>query len=59
MLETDENFEFDNLQKLMIDETIDTVDKLQAALIVADVLVSSFPKDTPFQNFQSRLYVLI
>ncbi|KAJ0106180.1 hypothetical protein Patl1_19509 [Pistacia atlantica] len=42
-------------EKLMIDETINTVDKLQAALIVAEVLVSSFPKDTPYQNFQLRL----
>ena len=38
----------------MIDETLDTVEGLQGALIVAESFVSSIPKDTPFDDFQLR-----
>ncbi|KAF9592636.1 hypothetical protein IFM89_016293 [Coptis chinensis] len=41
-------------ESLMINETLSTVDKLQAALIVADVYLSSLPKDTSYQNFEQR-----
>ncbi|XP_021856028.1 sucrose synthase 5 isoform X2 [Spinacia oleracea] len=41
--------------KLMINETLNTPAKLQAALVVADVFLSSFSTDTPFQNFELRL----
>ncbi|KAF9671215.1 hypothetical protein SADUNF_Sadunf12G0024300 [Salix dunnii] len=42
-------------ENLMINQTLDTVAKLQGALIVAEVVVSAFPKDTPYQDFQQRL----
>ncbi|KAL9334776.1 hypothetical protein Peur_071957 [Populus x canadensis] len=42
-------------ENLMINQTLDTVSKLQEALIVAEVVVSAFPKDTPYQDFQQRL----
>ncbi|KAL5545176.1 hypothetical protein UlMin_008960 [Ulmus minor] len=42
-------------EKLMIDETLDTVEGLQTALIVAEAHVASLPKETPFHNFQHRL----
>ncbi|KAL3618100.1 Sucrose synthase 6 [Castilleja foliolosa] len=42
-------------EKLMINETLNTVAKLQAALIIGEVYVSAFPKDTPYQNFEKRL----
>ncbi|XP_011003696.1 PREDICTED: sucrose synthase 7-like isoform X1 [Populus euphratica] len=42
-------------ENLMINQTLDTVAKLQEALIVAEVVVSAFPKDTPHQDFQQRL----
>lgn len=42
------------MQQLMINDTLDTVDKLQAALIVAEVSISDLPKDTPYQEFQQR-----
>ncbi|KAH9780764.1 hypothetical protein WN944_014932 [Citrus x changshan-huyou] len=41
-------------EQLMINDTLDTVDKLQAALIVAEVSISDLPKDTPYQEFQQR-----
>lgn len=43
-----------NTQRLMINETVDTVDALQGALIVAEAYVSTQPKDTPFQGFEQR-----
>lgn len=43
-----------NLQKLMINDNLNTATKLQMALIVAEVLVSSLPKDTPYQSFELR-----
>lgn len=49
-------FVFVNLQKLMINQTLDTVAKLEAALIVAEVYISALPKETPFQEFQQRFY---
>lgn len=42
------------MQSLMISETLNTVSKLQTALIVAEVYVSSLPKDTPYEKFESR-----
>ncbi|KAL7201770.1 hypothetical protein ACSBR1_033467 [Camellia fascicularis] len=42
-------------ENLMINENINTVSKLQAGLIVADVYVSALPNDTPYQNFEQKL----
>ncbi|XAR60549.1 Sucrose synthase [Bertholletia excelsa] len=42
-------------EKLMINENLNSVLKLQTALIVADVYISSFPKDTPYQNLEQKL----
>lgn len=42
------------MQSLMINEMLNTVSKLQTALIVAEVFVSSLPKDTPYQSFEQR-----
>ncbi|KAJ8752468.1 hypothetical protein K2173_004756 [Erythroxylum novogranatense] len=42
-------------EKLMINEKLDTVAKLQAALIVVDQFISTLPKATPFRDFQQRL----
>ncbi|GMP26770.1 hypothetical protein CsSME_00003068 [Camellia sinensis var. sinensis] len=39
-------------EKLMINETINTASKLQSALIVAEVALSTIPKNTPYQNFE-------
>ncbi|CAA0836163.1 Sucrose synthase 6 [Striga hermonthica] len=44
-----------NGEKLMINETLNTTAKLQAALVITDVFVSALPKDTPYQNFEQRL----
>ncbi|KAI3464193.1 hypothetical protein Pfo_020856 [Paulownia fortunei] len=44
-----------NGEKLMINETLNTVANLQAALVVAEVFVSALPKDTPYQNFEQKL----
>ncbi|KAL7135360.1 hypothetical protein ABFS83_11G089700 [Erythranthe nasuta] len=41
-------------QNLMINETLNTVPKLQSALIVAETALSSLPKDTPIQSFETR-----
>nr|XP_043631355.1 sucrose synthase 7-like [Erigeron canadensis] len=41
-------------EKLMINDTLNTISKLQAALIVAHASVSSLPNDTPYQNFELR-----
>ncbi|KAL5721659.1 sucrose synthase [Ranunculus cassubicifolius] len=42
-------------ENLMINEKLNTVDKLQAALIVADEYLNSLPKDTAYQNFEIKL----
>ncbi|WCJ25123.1 Sucrose synthase [Euphorbia peplus] len=39
-------------EKLMINESLNTVTKLQMALIVAEVYLSGLDKDTPYQNFE-------
>ncbi|KAK6153232.1 hypothetical protein DH2020_012871 [Rehmannia glutinosa] len=44
-----------NGEKLMINETLNTVAKLQAALVIAQLFVAAHPKDTPYQNFEQRL----
>lgn len=38
----------------MINETLNTVEKLQTTLIVSDVYISALPKDTPYQNFEKK-----
>uniref|UniRef100_A0A453Q7W9 Sucrose synthase n=1 Tax=Aegilops tauschii subsp. strangulata TaxID=200361 RepID=A0A453Q7W9_AEGTS len=42
------------LQKLMISDTIDTADKLQTALLLAEVFVAGLEKSTPYQNFEQK-----
>ncbi|KAJ0963883.1 hypothetical protein J5N97_029005 [Dioscorea zingiberensis] len=41
-------------QKLMINETLDSVNKLQMQLLLAEVFLSGLPKNTPFQKFEQR-----
>jgi len=41
-------------EKLMVNETIDTVNKLQTALLLAEVFVSGLPKYTPYSKFEQR-----
>lgn len=41
-------------EKLMVNETLNTVSKLQAALVVAHAALSSLPSDTPYQSFELR-----
>ncbi|KAK4280588.1 hypothetical protein QN277_012197 [Acacia crassicarpa] len=42
-------------ENLMINDTLNSLDKLQTALKVADVYLSALPKDTPYQTFEARL----
>ncbi|KAK1384138.1 Sucrose synthase [Heracleum sosnowskyi] len=42
-------------ENLIINETLNTVAKFQAALLLADVFLSVLPKDTPYQNFEQKL----
>ncbi|GMH23373.1 hypothetical protein Nepgr_025216 [Nepenthes gracilis] len=42
-------------EKLMINETLNTVTKLQTALLVADKFISSLPKDTPYEEFHGMI----
>ncbi|WOG92281.1 hypothetical protein DCAR_0311544 [Daucus carota subsp. sativus] len=42
-------------ENLIINETLNTVAKLQAALLLADVFLSVLPKDAPYQNFEQKL----
>ncbi|KAG2715262.1 hypothetical protein I3760_03G068700 [Carya illinoinensis] len=41
-------------EKLMINDSLNTASKLQMALIVAELLISALPKDTPYSNFELR-----
>ncbi|KAK6925444.1 Sucrose synthase [Dillenia turbinata] len=41
-------------EKFMINDSLNTVEKLQTALIVAEIYVSSFPKDTPYETFEQK-----
>ncbi|KAM0891417.1 hypothetical protein ACQ4PT_026416 [Festuca glaucescens] len=41
-------------EKLMVNETIDTVNKLQTTLLLAEVFVSGLPKYTPYLKFELR-----
>ncbi|KAF5201293.1 Sucrose synthase, partial [Thalictrum thalictroides] len=41
-------------ESLMINERLNSVDKLQAALIVAEDYTNSVPKDTPYHNFELK-----
>ena len=45
---------FRNLQKLIINETLNTAAKLQIALIVAEVSLSDLHKDTPYESLELR-----
>lgn len=40
----------------MINENLNTVPKLQAALIAAETFVSVLPKETPYENFETRSF---
>lgn len=40
--------------KLMINNTLNTPNKLQTALLLAEVFVSGLPKNTPYQKFEQR-----
>ncbi|KAK4479260.1 hypothetical protein RD792_014771 [Penstemon davidsonii] len=42
-------------EKLMINEALNTVEKLQVALVITDVFLSALPNDTPYQNFEQKL----
>ncbi|PIN24830.1 Glycosyltransferase [Handroanthus impetiginosus] len=44
-----------NGEKLMINETLNSVAKLQEVLVMAQIFLSSLPKDSPYQNFEQRL----
>lgn len=46
-------FGFD-MQKLMINENLNTVTKLETALVVAEVFVSALPSETPYHKFEQR-----
>ncbi|XXG39245.1 hypothetical protein AAC387_Pa01g0255 [Persea americana] len=41
-------------ENLMVNESLDSVAKLQTALILAEVFVSALPKDTPYHHFEPR-----
>ncbi|KAK8934713.1 Sucrose synthase 7 [Platanthera zijinensis] len=41
-------------ENVMINGTLNTVNKLQTALLLAEVFVSGLPKNTPFQKFEER-----
>ncbi|KAK8948115.1 Sucrose synthase 7 [Platanthera guangdongensis] len=41
-------------ENLMINGTLNTVNKLQTALLLAEVFVSGLQKNTPFQKFEER-----
>ncbi|KZV53811.1 sucrose synthase 7-like [Dorcoceras hygrometricum] len=45
---------YKNIRKLMINETLNSVSRLQGALIVAESALASLPKDTPYQSFEMR-----
>ncbi|XP_057961487.1 sucrose synthase 7-like [Malania oleifera] len=42
-------------ENLLINETVDSVLKLQTTLIAAALFVSTLPKDTPYHQFEQRL----
>jgi len=46
-----------DLQNLIINQNLNSVPKLQAALIAAEAFVSAFPKDEPVQKFEQRLLI--
>ncbi|KAL6959696.1 Sucrose synthase 5 [Sarracenia purpurea var. burkii] len=43
-----------NGENLMINETLNTVLKLQTALMLAEAALSTLPPDTPYHNFEQR-----
>ncbi|KAG9442460.1 hypothetical protein H6P81_018314 [Aristolochia fimbriata] len=45
-------------ENLMINDTLDSVTKLRQSLLVADVVVSGLPKDTPYHQFEPRFQEL-
>ena len=42
------------MQKLMISDTLDTADKLQTVLLLAEVFLAGLEKSTPYQQFEQR-----
>jgi sucrose synthase len=42
------------MQKLMISETLDTADKLQTALLLAEVFLTGLQRNTPYQKFEQK-----
>lgn len=42
------------MQKLMISDALDTADKLQTALLLAEDFVASLEKSTPYQQFEQK-----
>ena len=42
------------MQKLMISDTLDTVDKLQTALLLAEAFVAGLQRNTPCQKFEQK-----
>ncbi|KAL8171121.1 LOW QUALITY PROTEIN: hypothetical protein V2J09_022925 [Rumex salicifolius] len=42
-------------QKLMINESLNSTDKLETTLAFADIYLSTLPKNTPSQDFESRI----
>ncbi|KAK1274023.1 Sucrose synthase 7 [Acorus gramineus] len=40
--------------KIMINDSLNTITKLQTSLLMAEVFVTALPKDTPFQKFEQR-----
>lgn len=45
-------------QDLLINENLNTAEKLKTALLAANNVVSGLPKETPYKNFEQRLYIL-
>ncbi|KAI3982981.1 hypothetical protein MKX01_010464 [Papaver californicum] len=41
-------------EKLMINENLNTITKLETALVVAEVFVSALPSETPYHKFEQR-----
>ncbi|XWS60046.1 hypothetical protein CRYUN_Cryun07bG0000300 [Craigia yunnanensis] len=41
-------------EDLLINENLNTIDKLKTALFVANNVISALPKETPYKNFEQR-----
>ena len=42
-------------QDFLINENLNTIDKLKTALFAANNVISALPKETPYKNFKQRL----